>query len=293
MRKANPIIPILAAAALVIAGVGAVALSRGRLTPLRYFPETGRLLSDPFLAYFDQHGGQATFGYPLTDPYSLPDGTLVQTFQRAQIALTVRGVELAPINRELRIGHELPGAPVAPEFTSIYQTLGGEAFFGVPFGEAHLENGDLVQDFERARLTRDASGAAHLTDLGVMVLAVFPPPQEGQAAFGLRGTPAPPPAVRASVSVDQPAVGQAGRQTIYLLVEDDRGRPVPGVRSLAVLRYGAATAEVEMSYTDDRGIASASFLAPAAPPGSRVIVQMNVLVGEIFLTVDTTYFQWW
>jgi hypothetical protein len=293
MRKVNPVIPILAAAALVIAGVGAAAFSRGRLTPLRYFPETGRLLSDPFLAYFDQHGGLETFGYPLTDPYSLPGGTLVQTFQRAQIALTVRGVELAPINRTLRIGQERPGEPVAPEFASIHQALGGEAFFGPPFGEAHQENGSLVQDFERARLTRDAGGAARLADLGVMVVAVSPPPQAGQASIGLRGTPTPPPAVRASVSVEQPAVGQAGRQTIYLLVEDDRGQPIPAARSLAVLRYGAATAEVEMPYTDDSGIASASFLAPAAPPGSRVIVQMNVLVGEVFLTVDTTYFQWW
>jgi hypothetical protein len=40
-------------------------------------------------------------------------------------------------------------------------------------------------------------------------------------------------------------------------------------------------------------VASASFLAPPAAAGSRVTVQMNVLVGEVFLTIETTYFQWW
>lgn len=293
MRKINPIIPIAVAAALVMAGVGATALGRTRLSPVRYFPETARLLSDPFLTYFDQHGGLKTFGYPLTDPYPLTDGTTVQTFQRAQMEITVRGVELSPLSRMLKIGGEQPDANIAPELASVYQSLGGEAFFGIPFGEAHLENGVLVQDFERARLIGDSNGSVRLADLGSMALAAFPPPPEGQAAIGLRGTPAPPPSVRASVSVAQPAVGQTGKQTIYLLVEDDRGEPISGARSLAVLRYGLATAEVEMPYTDASGVASASFLAPEAPPGSRVIVQMNVLAGEIFLKVETTYFQWW
>jgi len=293
MRKPSPIVPIAVAAALVIAGVGAAALGRTRLSPLRYFPQTGRVLTDPFLTYFNDHGGSDVLGYPLTDAYTGPDGRLVQTFQRVQLALTVRGVEPSPLNQLLRLSQEPPGGQVAPELAGMYKSLGGETFFGATLGDARQESGLLVQDFERARLIRDPGGRVRLADLGEMVLAVFPPAAEGQAEFAPRGTPTPPPAIIASASVERTAVAQGGQQTIYLLVEDDGSRPVAGARSLAVLRYNGATAEVEMPPTDASGVASARFIAPPAPPGSRVTVQMNILVGEVFLTVETTYFQWW
>lgn len=293
MRKRSPVLPILIAAALVIAGVGAAALGRTRLSPLRYFPETGHLLSEPFLSYFNQHGGAEALGPPLTDPYSGPDGTLVQTFQRVQLALTVHGVEPSPLNRLLRLNQEPPGGEIAPEMADTYQALGGEAFFGAPLGDARQENGLLVQDFERARLIRDGDGRVRLADLGEMYLAVFPAVAQGQAELAVRGTPAKPPAIVASASVEHTAVAQGGEQTIYLVVEDDQGGPVAGARSLAVLRYNGATAEIEMPPTNASGVASASFIAPPASSGSRVTVQMNVLVGELFLTVETTYFQWW
>jgi hypothetical protein len=285
--------PIVIAAVLAAAGIGAAALARPRLTPLRYFPETNHLLSDPFLGYFDQHGGLETFGYPLTETYDLADGTLVQTFQHAQLALTVRGVELSPLGHLLRLGDGQTTDRVAAEFADTYHRLGGEAFFGPALGEVHLENGTLIQDFERARLAKDAFGDVRLADLGRVYLAAFPPPEMGQAAFGLRGTPMPPPAVRANVSVEQPTIGQGGRQTIYLLTEDAQGKPIPAAQSLAVLHYGSATAEVELPPTGANGLASATFIAPPAQPGSKVIVQMNVLVGDIFISVETTYFQWW
>lgn len=293
MRKINPAIPLVIAAALVIAGVGAAALSRGQITPIRYFPETGHLLSDPFLSYFDQHGGQATLGLPLTDAYTLPDGTLAQTFQRAQLVMTARGIRPGPLSQLLKLGTAKTGSAVAPEFAAEYKALGGEDFFGPPFGDAHQENGLLVQDFERARLTVDAQGRVRLADLGELYLSIYPPPPQGQAEIRLRGTPTPPPAIQASASVERPTVAQGSEQTIYLLVEDTAGKPVEGARSVAMLRYNTGTAEVEMPPTDASGVASARFLAPPASPGSRVIVQMHVLVGEAYITVETTYFQWW
>lgn len=293
MKKPGPILPIVLAAALVMVGVGAAALGRTRLAPLRYFPETGHLLTDPFLSYFNDHGGAEMLGYPLTDAYTGPDGALVQTFQNIQLALTVRGVRSSPLNRLLRLSQEQPGGQVAPELAETYNSLGGDAFFGAPLGAAHQENGLLVQDFERARLIRDSDGRVRLADLGAMYLAVFPVAAQGQAEFAIRGTPTPPPAIVASASVEHTAVAQGGEQTIYLLVEDGHGGSVAGARSLAVLRYGSATAEVGMPPTDASGVASARFIAPPAPSGSRVTVRMNVLVGEVFLTVETTYFQWW
>src|SRR5262245_32311599 len=141
MRSRNPIIPIMIAAALVTAGVIVAAVSRTQLTPLRYFPETGHLLTDPFLTYFDEHGGVAVLGYPLTDPYNLPDGALAQTFQRVQLTMTVHGIELAPINRQLGLEQARPGATVAAEFVAYHKALGGEEFFGPVLAGPRTENG--------------------------------------------------------------------------------------------------------------------------------------------------------
>ncbi len=293
MRRVHPALPIIAVAVLAALAVAALAAQRGTGISFRYFPQTGRIVREPFLTYFDQHGGEATFGDPLTDPYTSADGLLVQTFQRAQLQLSVRGVGLAPLGKVLHLGGSAGGHAVAPEFKAFYQSIGGDAFFGAPLTAAREQNGLLVQDFENARLVRDVS-SVRLADLGPALLALAPPPGDGgQAEFRLRGTPVPPPAVHASVSVAAPTVGQGGQQTIYVVVEAGQGRPVSGAQSLAVLRYSTGTADVELPATDASGVASATFIAPPAPPGSKVIVQMHVLVGEVYLTVETAYFQWW
>lgn len=106
-------------------------------------------------------------------------------------------------------------------------------------------------------------------------------------------TPSPPLSVVASASVEHSTIAQGGTQTIYLFAKDDHGRPIAGARSLAVLRYGGATAEISMPLTDANGVASTSFIAPAASSGYLVTVRIQVLVGEKPLTVETVFIQWW
>lgn len=287
-------LPIIIAAILGIVGIGMLVLRHSDTLQLRYFPETGHIVRDPFLAFFEQHGGVSTLGFPLTDAYTSTDGILVQTFQRAQLQLTVRGVELAPIGLTLRLGNDTADVVVAEVFADFYTAHGGDAFFGPPLNTAHKENGLLIQDFERARLVQEQTGEVRLANLGSAYLAAFPPPSEGgQAAFRLRGTPTPPPAIRLNVSVERPTVEQGGQQTIYLYVEDNKGNVVAGAQSLAILRYDGAVAEVNLPDTDWRGFSSATFIAPPATPGGQVLIEMHVLVGEVFLSIETTYFQWW
>jgi hypothetical protein len=50
----------------------------------RYFPETGHTVSEPFLRYFDAHGGVRIFGSPLTEAVR-QDGRLVQYFQNMRL----------------------------------------------------------------------------------------------------------------------------------------------------------------------------------------------------------------
>src|SRR5574341_1281175 len=273
--------------------VGMAVLRRANASA-RYFSETGHTIREPFFSTFEEHGGLALFGYPLTDAYENEDGILVQTFQRAHLQLTTRGVELAPIGEALHLGEATPGLEVDPAFRAFYRSHGGESFFGAPLGAAREENGALTQDFQRTRIVRDALAQVRLADLGSIYVAAFPPPDiPGYAAIRLRGTPTPPPDLRARVSIEHPTVVQGGEQIIYLTVEDAEGRPVPGAQALAMLRYDHATAEVELNPTDALGLSSARFVAPPALPGSQVVVEVHVLLGEIFLTAETAYMQWW
>lgn len=294
MRETRRVLPVIVFAILVVLGIGALAAQQNVAHRLRYFPETGRLVREPFLPFYDEQGGVTMFGYPLTNAYTDPDGTLVQTFQNVHLQLTVRGIELAPIGQALHLGEEDASHTVASELSDFYRAHGGEVFFGSPLDSAREENGLLIQDFERVRLVRSRAGEVHLANLGSIFLTAFPPPPEsGQAAFRMRGTPAPPLVIHPLISVAEPTVGKDGQQTIYLYVEDDSGAPVVGVQALAILRYGDAAAEVALPDTDQQGLAVATFIAPPASPGSQVIVEMHVLFGEVFMTVQTTYFQWW
>jgi hypothetical protein len=294
MRRFRRAVPLILIASLVVGLIGWLALSTITGPRAVYFPESGHAVREPFLSYFSENGGVETFGYPLTNAYRTQDDTLVQTFQHAQMQLTVRGVGLAPIGLALHLGEGALAGEVDPAFAKYYQSLGGADFFGEPLGAASEENGMLLQDFENVRMMHDQAGGVHLASLGSAYLTVFPPPAEDNLAqFDPRMVPTPGYQIRASVSVEHPTVGQNGEQTLYLYVEDGAGGPVSNAQALAVLYYDDATAEIELAPTDQNGLSSASFVVPPAIPGGQVLVRVHVLVGEHLLTVETTYFQWW
>src|SRR3546814_20364735 len=69
--------------------------------------------------------------------------------------------------------------------------------------------------------------------------------------------------------------------------------PIVGAKSLVILRYDNSSAELEMPETDANGLAKARFAVPPALPGAQVIVEVHIRSGEVFLTFETTSFQWW
>ncbi len=293
MRDSRRIVPIVLTALAAAAAVVVVALQRRIPFQYAYYQKTGHIVREPFLSEFAERGGIELFGLPMTDAYRARDGALVQTFERAQMTLTVRGVELSPIGVALRLGLPDADIPVDPALWHFYLTHGSADFFGFPLGPSHVENGALVQDFERARLVLMPDGSVRLANLGVIYLAAHPAPPAGQGAMHPPGTPTPPPGIRPSASVERPTVGQGDPQTIYLIVQDGRGQPVEGAQSLAVLRFDDRAAEVTLPPTDASGLSHTSFIAPPAAPGSRVIVEVHILAGETATTIETVYFQWW
>ncbi len=141
---------------------------------VRYFPETGHTLRDPFLRYWEQYGGLAMFGFPKTEVFYV-QGRAVQYFERARFEYfpefrgTPYEVQFGLLGRYVTRGREFPAEPPPekeepgrryfPEtghyisfgFKDYWEKNGGLAMFGYPISGEITENGRTVQYFERAR----------------------------------------------------------------------------------------------------------------------------------------------
>ena len=181
---------------LVTMVVGGLILLPGRVGRAaddnsRYFSQTGHSVSGKFLDYWNNNGGLAVFGYPITDPQMETDPEtrqqfLTQWFERNRFELhpenagTPYGVLLGLLGKDLR-RQALPVDPdfqplaappseVGPnvyiaetrhllneKFVAYWNTNGGLPRFGYPISEARRaldpQTGQifLTQWFERAR----------------------------------------------------------------------------------------------------------------------------------------------
>lgn len=155
-----------------------------------YFPETGFTLSDQhhFLSYWQQHGGLAQFGYPLTPEITEVNPAdqktyIVQWFERNRFEYhpefenSPYVVELGLLGKQLTIGRENEGAfrpfdnmnyahgtyfaqthhNLRNSFYDYWKANGGLAIYGYPISEEFQEVNPVdgktydTQWFERAR----------------------------------------------------------------------------------------------------------------------------------------------
>ncbi len=151
----------------------------------RIFPQTAQTVYEPFLSYWDDHGGLAQQGYPLTTPHteqSATDNKVYQTqyFERAvfeqhpenappyDVLLSLLGVEAysqrygaagAPgqhVNPDRARRFPETGHTVGGAFRSYWEAHGGLAQQGYPISEEFQERNALngqtytVQYFQRA-----------------------------------------------------------------------------------------------------------------------------------------------
>ena len=134
----------------------------------RYFAATGHNLGGPFLSFYDTHGGEPIFGAPLTE--TIDGDPQIQYFERARLERRGHAVSLSLLGSELTAGRgEATFAPLAASpapdrlfytqsghtlggaFQFFWQTTGGLPVFGYPISEEFVEDGTLVQYFERSR----------------------------------------------------------------------------------------------------------------------------------------------
>ena len=200
LRTRTPLLVLLLA--LVLAFVPPVTQAQ---TPLRYFSQTGHYLRGAFRSFWEQNGGTAIFGLPLTEEFTRKsDGKLLQYFERSRFELSVRNnqafVELGRVGAEVsgiqQTSYNLRGA-----FLSFYQSRGGGRIFGQPLTNEYNEvfpdgRTRTVQWFERAKFELWGS-EVRLTLLGrlltpAQLLAPWPADTAPGAPLSEDGTPFPP-----------------------------------------------------------------------------------------------------
>lgn len=243
----------------------------------RYFEETGQVIAGPFLVFFEQHGGLATFGYPLTKVFP-EDGHDVQYFQRARFELHHPGgpderIVLGALGTALHPGQPpIPASEIPPPdhaerfyfaetghtvgfaFLRFYQQHGGVDVLGYPITEWIIEpNGRIVQYLERGKLEwypeNPLDKRVQLGMLGTIWVAQHvdarqtEPSDEG---IQLRDAPTPTPQppersdvarLRVNLTLHEPMVGSNVEQTAYVYVADENNWDVAG-----------AFVEVEIQY---------------------------------------------
>jgi hypothetical protein len=158
-----------------------------------YGTATMHTLPPPFLAFWRQHNGLATFGYPLSEPL-VEHGQTVQYFERSLLAVVAGKVTISPLGSLVTAGRSFSptvafagtatrryfpatGHSLGGLFLTYWQTHDGADLFGPPISEPLREvNGDgsgrtyLVQYFRDARLEYhpELRGSRFVVSLGAL-----------------------------------------------------------------------------------------------------------------------------
>ena len=168
---------------------------------LAYFEATGYFVGQPFLDYWQENGGLAVFGYPISERVTETDEATGKVytalyFERARFELhpdlgdqVVLGRLGAALHEPEAPAQPMEGAQFFPEtshnlsgkFLEYWNNNGGLAIFGYPISEERTEKNPLdnkeylVQYFERARfeLHPEHAGTPHEVLLGQLGIEVY------------------------------------------------------------------------------------------------------------------------
>ncbi len=309
---------------LVFAPAGYAQTSPAAQTP--YFGQTGHSVDVFFVDYFTQRGGVDRFGYPITEAYTdETTGLYIQYFQRARlelhpanphpykIQLGLLGDELGKRTPPLAI-KDIPAAAnpschyfaetghsACYQFLDYWKTQGGLAQFGYPISQPGLENGLIVQYFQRARLEwhperaeaqrvqRAMLGKIYYEFAGLDPSRLKPVPEKGDP--GIRETPRPL-EVFAYPSVKDAIVARGAMQTAYIVVTDQLLQPLKGAAVTLVVHFPSGDQTFTMPATDAKGTSTFTFPAGKFTPGTIVSMEYIITIHGLSKTTRFSYLLW-
>jgi hypothetical protein len=288
----------------------------------RYYPETGHTLDARFVTFFDAHGGVEILGYPITDVFVDPEnGFPVQYTENARLEQVRQGAEATirlPVLGELLGGWEAPLSPgqgssstssgcrFYPEsghricfaFLDFFERHGGSELFGYPISEFKIENGRVVQYFQRFRLDWHPEAAAerqiqvaalgreHFDSMGYDPNLLKSNPPEDLDQYRVLE-------LRPSVSVWKPVTRTSDTQRVFVVVRDQNLMPVQGAWVTLNVKFTDHERVLVMEPTDAAGVSQLDLSFEQQPPGKIVILEVLVSNADIQVSTRDSFLVWW
>ncbi len=302
----------------------------------RYFPESGHNIQGTFLEFFDAHDGIDVFGFPITEQFYNPQQVLVQYFQRAvmeyrphdpapyQVQLVLLGVLLGyqdppilasaaprPSDRQKRY-YPQSGHVVSYAFLNFFDKHGGVSIFGYPISEYKIENGRIVQYFQRARMEwHPEKPARYKVQLGLLgndyahqvgleqsrleptAPNALPTPDRRSATPSL-APPKTAETLACSAAVKYRVTGLRGTQMVTARIADKlSGRGLTDVEVTVTVQFPEG-AQKFSGKTDQTGSANIPFDLGVQQPGLIIVVDVSFSQNGRRLSESIkTYFLTW
>lgn len=287
------------------------------------FPDTGYTVSGPFLSFYQTLPDPfVMLGHPISDAEVDPlTGRTVQYFQRGRLELDPD----ASAGQQVRFGNlgalqYTPGAPQAEVrnsgptcrsfstghnvcygFLQFYEAYQGDRYFGNPISDVELVNGRMVQYFENVRLEwrGEVVNGRHvgLSDMGRFYYdlihgpsARLLRPEKDDAVVGN------PTSLRLRAFVRHSLLPANQKQTLYIVVQDQRLRPVRNASvSVSITLPDGSRQSYRPPSTDADGISVFTVQVGAAEVRQIVTIDVTAALPQLGLEQKTsTWFRiWW
>jgi hypothetical protein len=289
-----------------------------------YFPETGHWVTDAFLQKYNEvPNPDELYGLPLTDarPVEVSVGspeTWVQYFERArfeyqpsnpvglQVTLSNIGVYLHDNRQPGEVIGTQPGLSacqffsqsgyqICYAFLDYYQKNGGIQQFGYPISDVELQDGRMVQYFQRARFEwhpdRPSGKRVVLTDVGRQYLDMVEDPlimqEYSDVTLDMFHH------LETWAFVEKAVLGDSEEQTLYVVVKNQNFQAIENAQVTFTLTYGGnQESSFLMPPTDAQGVSQLNFPVAGEPAGV-VSVTVTVTYNNTQKQTVTSYRIWW
>ena len=262
--------------------------------------DTGIALGEPFTAFYQQVGGVALLGYPITEPFQPTESEpLLQYFQSIRLEYDGQQVQVTPLGQwafeTVPFGVEVYAPPatarvrtfsqtgyaVWDEFLAFYEANQGELLLGLPLSSQLGEGGTRVQYFENGRLEwrpeRPLGQRVQLSPLGE---AHF----QAEMSLIYRGGLQNAGPVSASnlqrvhivASVRAPILYAGDEQILYITIRRPDGRVVSDVNATVAIAYDDELAVYDMGESNAEGKIQVRLPLDDVPPGRPVLLTIRV-----------------
>jgi hypothetical protein len=279
-------------------------------TDVQFFPETGHSVKGLFLQYYQAAKEPLLYyGYPITEQMVSKDGKAVQYFQRARFELiNNQSIQLTPLGSLIykpkgpwtidnpNACERYPtGYSVCLSFLEFYKSNGGSKQFGNPISPFDSSDNLIVQYFENTRFEwRGDRQTVVISDLGRIYFdqlkedpAQLKPIDQPDATIN------PVLSIKIRAFVLKAVTVQSGQQTVYIIVQSQTSKPVPGAIGKVLVKFTDGTSQEFAFTTNSQGIAQITFNFKDQKSGELVPIEVSVNYQSLTGTTKTSYRIWY